>query len=101
MRTVMVLTGSRIRREAFRIDSVALTENSLQGQLEQDVKRTRELNRSIPLHDYSPALESAVSWLGERYLLAEPVAKKKVAQPFYTEPSSWHPDAWTTHRKVN
>jgi hypothetical protein len=62
----------------------------------------RKVNRSIPLHDYSPALQTAVSWLGERYLLAEPVAKKVEApKPFYTEPPRWHPDPWTTHCKVN
>jgi hypothetical protein len=66
------------------------------------VKRTREMNRSIPLHDYSPALQSAVSWLGNRYLLAERVTRRAEApKPFYNEPPRWHPDAWTTHRKVN
>jgi hypothetical protein len=69
---------------------------------EHDVKRPREMNRSIPLHDYSPALQSAVSWLGERYLLAEPVMKRAEApRPFFAEPPRWHPDPWTTHRKVN
>jgi len=29
----------------------------------------------IPLHDYDQALEKAVSWLGERYLLAEPAPR--------------------------
>jgi hypothetical protein len=28
------------------------------------------------LHDYTPALNGAVSWLGERYLLAEPVRRR-------------------------
>ena len=29
----------------------------------------------IALHDYDQALEKAVSWLGERYLLAEPAPR--------------------------
>jgi hypothetical protein len=63
--------------------------------LEHDVKRTRELNRSIPLHDYSPALQSAVSWLGDRYLLAEPMTRRvEERKPFYKEPPRWHPALW-------
>jgi hypothetical protein len=70
--------------------------------LEPDVKRTRELNRSLPLHDYSPALQSAVSWLGDRYLLAEPVTRRVEApRAFFTEPPRWHPDSWMAARKVN
>ena len=33
-------------------------------------------DRLIPLHDYGPALRSAVSWLGERYLLAQPEPRR-------------------------
>jgi len=36
--------------------------------------KVRQDNRSLPLHDYSSAIQGAVSWLGERYLLAVPVA---------------------------
>ena len=31
-------------------------------------------NESLPVHDYSNAIQGAVSWLGERHLLAIPVA---------------------------
>ena len=31
----------------------------------------------IPQHDYKPALQNAVSWMGDRYLLAEPVRRLK------------------------
>lgn len=56
-----------------------------------NVKR-RDLNRSIPLHDYSPALQSAVSWLGDRYLLAAPVVRRPDDRaPFFKEPTRWHP----------
>jgi hypothetical protein len=60
--------------------------------LEIDVKRTNETNaltRSIPLHDYRPALQGAVSWLGDRYLLAEPVPRRG---------DSWHPSRWAALR---
>jgi hypothetical protein len=47
---------------------------------------------AIPLHDYQRALQSAVSWLGERYLLAEPVQRRREpAQPYFTEPRRWYP----------
>jgi len=29
-------------------------------------------NAALPVHDYRPALQGALSWLGNRYLLAEP-----------------------------
>jgi hypothetical protein len=46
---------------------------------------------SVPRYDYGLALQNAVSWLGERYLLAEPVARRSVEQkPFFVEPRSWH-----------
>ena len=44
--------------------------------LESDVKNAKVLTRSIPLHDYSPAVQGALSWLGKRYLLAEPVNRR-------------------------
>jgi hypothetical protein len=82
------LPGARI----FSIHSVKLDEDDSQGQLEHDVKRTRELNHSIPLHDYSPALQSAVSWLGDRHLLAEPVPRLSAERtPYFAEPRRWHP----------
>ncbi len=47
--------------------------------------------RPIPLHDYGPAVQSAVSWLGERYLLADPVPRRKdEARPFFSTPRSWY-----------
>ena len=36
------------------------------------MKRPDNKPRSIPLHDYGLALQSAVSWMGDRYLLAAP-----------------------------
>jgi hypothetical protein len=31
----------------------------------------------LPLHDYGLALQSAVSWLGDRYLLAAPIVARR------------------------
>jgi hypothetical protein len=45
----------------------------------------------IPRHDYETALKSAVSWLGDRYLLAEPVRRRKEEfTEYYLEPHRWH-----------
>jgi len=42
-------------------------------------------------HDYGLALRNAVSWLGDRYLLAEPVSRRnEKRKPFFVEPRSWH-----------
>ena len=54
------------------------------------MKHTAELNRSIPQHDYGPALQSAVSWLGDRYLLAEPMPRRSEGyKPYFSSPRSW------------
>jgi hypothetical protein len=43
--------------------------------------------KTIPPHDYRPALQGALSWLGKRYLLAEPLnrrtddSKRDLGQP--------------------
>ena len=34
------------------------------------------LSEKIPPHDYRPALQGALSWLGNRYLLAEPLNRR-------------------------
>ena len=52
----------------------------------------RSNNAKLPLHDYRHALANAVSWLGERYLLAEPVQKRaQDAQPFFAAIPRWLP----------
>lgn len=35
------------------------------------------LSQAIPPHDYQPALQGALSWLGDRYLLAEPLNRRR------------------------
>ena len=47
----------------------------------------------LPVEDYSAALRNAVSWLGERYLLAEPVKARPVDQRaprYFGERKHWH-----------
>jgi hypothetical protein len=55
------------------------------------MKRPKENSHPMPRHDYELALQSAVSWLGDRYLLAEPVSRRSdERKPFFVEPRSWH-----------
>ncbi len=50
---------------------------------------------SIPVHDYQTALQSAVSWLGDRYLLAEPVQRRNEdPKPYFAETRRWYPATW-------
>jgi hypothetical protein len=52
----------------------------------------RKDHTSIPLHDYRPALEDAMSWLGDRYLLAEPAPRlSEERKPYFAEQRRWHP----------
>ncbi len=46
-----------------------------QGRIVPKEQKSDETTRTSR-HDYRLALQSAVSWLGERYLLAEPVARR-------------------------
>jgi hypothetical protein len=51
---------------------------------------TQEPSR-LPVDDYSAALRKAVSWLGERYLLAVPVTRNEQATPRYLpQGPGWH-----------
>jgi hypothetical protein len=56
------------------------------------MKRKRPTNPQLPVRDYRPALQCAVSWLGDRYLLAEPVRRlHEERKPFFAEPRTWLP----------
>lgn len=56
------------------------------------MKRRTDKILLAPTHDYGPALQSAVSWLGDRYLLAEPVPRRKEPPPpYFVEPRRWYP----------
>jgi hypothetical protein len=59
--------------------------------LETHMKR-KEMTTTIPMHDYRAALQGAVSWLGDRYLLAQPVARlSEERRPYFAEQRRWHP----------
>ncbi len=53
--------------------------------------KRKDLNVSFPVHDYRPALQGALSWLGDRYLLAEPTPRLQEHAPAYSESRKWHP----------
>jgi hypothetical protein len=40
------------------------------------MKRPELETYPLPLHDYDPALKSAMTWLGDRYLLATPQPRR-------------------------
>lgn len=40
------------------------------------MKTSKQTNQMISRHDYGPALQGALSWLGNRYLLAEPLNRR-------------------------
>ncbi len=41
------------------------------------MKRETDTHPTLPVHDYGLAVQRAVSWLGDRYLLATPVATRR------------------------
>lgn len=49
-----------------------------------------ENRSSIPVHDYGLALQSAVSWLGDRYLLASPTPRRtEEPSAYFGESQRW------------
>jgi len=55
------------------------------------MKRPESPTASIPRHNYEQALKSAVSWLGDRYLLAEPLPKRRdERKEYFVEARRWH-----------
>jgi len=54
--------------------------------------KRKETTSKIPLHDYRTALQDALSWLGDRHLLAEPAPRlSEERAPYFAEPRRWHP----------
>jgi hypothetical protein len=55
------------------------------------MKRPKVPELPLPQYDYGLALQTAVSWLGDRYLLAQPVVRRPVEHaPYFTETRPWH-----------
>jgi hypothetical protein len=58
--------------------------------VETTMKQTEPTSASNPRHDYDVALRRAVSWLGDRYLLAEPVSRRtKESKSYFVETRRW------------
>ena len=56
------------------------------------MKRDKKPSISQPKNDYALALQRAVSWLGDRYLLAQPVNRPAGdRKPYFVESRGWHP----------
>lgn len=56
------------------------------------MKRQTDKILETRIQDYGPALQSAVSWLGDRYLLAEPVRRlPEPSRGYFVEPRRWYP----------
>jgi hypothetical protein len=54
------------------------------------MKASESPSTSIPPHDYGLALKSAVSWLGDRYLLADPLPRRiDSRKPYFVEVRRW------------
>jgi hypothetical protein len=55
------------------------------------MKRDQKFSNA-PRYDYALALQRAVSWLGDRYLLAQPVNRRADdRKQYFVESRSWHP----------
>ena len=54
------------------------------------MKTPESPSASIPQHDYGKALKSAVSWLGDRYLLADPLPRRRdERKEYFAVPRRW------------
>jgi hypothetical protein len=52
--------------------------------------KSHESPGSLPLHDYDAALRNAVSWLGDKYLLAAPAPRREAQRDsWFNAPRSW------------
>src|SRR5688572_11912859 len=58
-----------------RVQSEALT-LTVKGAC--DMKRPKLTALPLPQYDYGLALQTAVSWLGDRYLLAQPLPRRNI-----------------------
>ena len=55
------------------------------------MKRPKVTALPLTQYNYGLALQTAVSWLGDKYLLAQPVPRRRVEHtPFFAERPRWH-----------
>ena len=65
------------------------------------MKRSESPAGSIPRHDYDLALKNAVSWMGDRYLLAAPLPRRRDEHKgYFIEPRRWHDGRTSTARST-
>ena len=57
------------------------------------MKTSKPMNMVISRHDYGPALQGALSWLGNRYLLAEPLNRRSEDRNLQSDASCGSPCA--------
>jgi hypothetical protein len=56
------------------------------------MKINKTLNSTLQVHDYRPALQDALSWLGDRHLLAQPVVRMpEQRRAWFAETRRWMP----------
>lgn len=56
------------------------------------MKLSKPQNQSLLVQDYRTALQRALSWLGDRYLLAQPVNRVSAQRrPNFAETRRWIP----------
>jgi hypothetical protein len=54
------------------------------------MKLSKPQNPALPVHDYRTALLRAMSWLGDRHLLAQPVNRVSAqSRPNFAETRPW------------
>jgi hypothetical protein len=54
------------------------------------MKRHKEPALPLPQFDYGLSLQTAVSWLGDRHVLAKPVPSRNVGRPaYFVERQRW------------
>jgi hypothetical protein len=60
---------------------------------EQIMKLKNPTRPRLPVQDYSHAIRNAVSWLGDRYLLAAPLDARSINHEplhYFAEGRGWH-----------
>ena len=54
------------------------------------MKRPKESALPLPQFDYGLAVQTAVSWLGDRHLLAKPMPRRSAERPpYFVERQHW------------
>jgi hypothetical protein len=79
--------------DADRVDTLLAMVFGTRAIEEQTMKLSNQPRPRLPVVDYSHAIRNAVSWLGDRYLLAAPIDIRSINRspsPYFAEKGSWH-----------